>query len=336
MIRLFIAYVAVVLQVSGGAIMFWNLENFFDPFDDPTTVDEDFTPRGSKHWSWKMFVQKRNGIAKTILAASDACGEGDGAGADFGTGAVPDIVCFAEVENFMVLHQLVEETPLTKLDYGIVHRDSPDRRGIDVAMIFRKSRVRILAVDSLRVPVSGSGSGSGSGSRSGTGSPTRDILYVKCLRLPSDTLHLFVNHWPSKRGGASVSASRRLAAASVLRGAVDSILAISPSANVLACGDFNDTPSSVAPLLAPALELVPARMPAGVVGTIKYRGVWEQIDQFYISPGSPGSRRQMLIFAPDFLLESDPQYTGVRPRRTYLGPRWHEGLSDHLPILLLP
>lgn len=321
----FIALVGLVLQMS-GAIMFWNLENYFDPFDDPVTADEEFTPAGRKHWTWNHFAQKRNGIAKVILAAGDAVGEAC---------EPPEIVCFAEVENYMVLHQLVEETPLLKLDYGIVHRNSPDSRGIDVALIFRKSHVRILAVDSLRIQGD---------------TPTRDILYVKCLRnsIPSverpdvrdlgrnfDTLHLFVNHWPSKRGGAEVSGPRRQAAAAVLLHAVDSILAISPSANVIVTGDFNDTPDKVSPLLAPALREVPVAFSEGVKGTLKYRGQWEQIDQFYISASRNENMRAM-VFAPEFLLEEDTQYTGVRPRRTYLGPRWHGGLSDHLPILLLP
>lgn len=328
----FVALVGLILQLS-GAIMFWNLENYFDPFDDPVTADEEFTPAGRKHWTWKHFAQKRNGIAKTILAAADVCG-----------GLPPDIVCFAEVENYMVLHQLVEETPLLKLDYGIVHRSSPDPRGIDVALIYRKSSVRILAVDSLRIPGD---------------TPTRDILYVKCLRnsIPSverpdvrdlgrnfDTLHLFVNHWPSKRGGAEVSGPRRQAAAAVLLHAADSILAISPSANVIVTGDFNDTPDNVAPLLCRTdssvggncgLWPVWATFPPGIGGTLKYRGQWEQIDQFYIS-ASRNVNTQMLVFAPEFLLEEDTQYTGLRPRRTYLGPRWHGGLSDHLPIMLLP
>jgi len=321
----FIALVGLVLQMS-GAIMFWNLENYFDPFDDPVTADEEFTPAGRKHWTWNHFAQKRNGIAKVILASGDAVGEAC---------EPPEIVCFAEVENYMVIHQLVSETPLEKLDYGIVHRNSPDSRGIDVALIFRKSHVRILAVDSLRIQGD---------------TPTRDILYVKCLRnsIPSverpdvrdlgrnfDTLHLFVNHWPSKRGGAAVSGLRRQAAAAVLLHAVDSILAISPSANVIVTGDFNDTPDKVSPLLAPALREVPVAFPEGVKGTLKYRGQWEQIDQFYISASRNENMRAM-VFAPEFLLEDDTQYTGVRPRRTYLGPRWHGGLSDHLPILLLP
>lgn len=327
-----VALVGVVLQLS-GAIMFWNLENYFDPFDDPVTADEEFTPAGRRHWTWKHFAQKRNGIAKTILAAADVC-----------EGLPPDIVCFAEVENYMVLHQLVEQTPLLKLDYGIVHRSSPDPRGIDVALIYRKSSIRILAVDSLRIQGD---------------TPTRDILYVKCLRIATpgverpdarasgrnfDTLHLFVNHWPSKRGGAEVSGPRRRAAAVVLRHAADSILAISPSANVIVTGDFNDTPENVAPLLCRTdssvggncgLWSVRATFPPGIGGTLKYRGQWEQIDQFYISASRNENMRAM-VFAPEFLLEEDTQYTGVRPRRTYLGPRWHGGLSDHLPILLLP
>ena len=98
-------------------MVFWNLENYFDPFDDSLTVDEEFTPGGYRHWTWSKFLDKRNLIAKALLSMHDRYG-------DF-----PVLAAFAEVENRMVLRQLVERTPLAKLGYGIVHRDSPDRRG---------------------------------------------------------------------------------------------------------------------------------------------------------------------------------------------------------------
>jgi len=156
--------------------------------------------------------------------------------------------------------------------------------------------------------------------------------------------HIFINHWPSKRGGSQASASRRKAAAAVLAQTVDSVLKVTPSADVIVTGDFNDTPENVAPLLcAPLSGLKPVALTKtselrtvepktrqDIAGTIKYRGNWEQIDQFFVSHWA-----HMMIFAPEFLLEPDTQFTGVRPRRTHLGPRWHAGLSDHLPIILL-
>lgn len=289
-------------RCEGPVVAFWNLENYFDPFDDPLADDGDFTPRGKKRWSWNKFILKRNGIAKTILAMSDSAGR------------LPDVVAFAEVENRMVLKQLVKETPLEKYGYGIVHRNSPDRRGIDVALIYRKERFRVIAVDSIRVASS---------------SPTRDILYVKGVFHPSDTVHLLVNHWPSKV--SSGSGSRRVSAAAALCRTVDSILFADPGAGLLALGDFNDTPDNVAPLLDGALRPLADSLFAAGRGTIRYKGRWELIDQCYTT--LPDAR--MLIFDAPFLLEEDADYLGVKPRRTYLGQSWKGGLSDHLPILIL-
>ena len=289
-------------QDGGLTVIFWNIENYFDPFDDPLTADEDFTPQGAKHWTWKKFILKRNGIAKTILSAADSCG-----------GKYPDVVAFAEVENYMVLRQLVRETPLEKLEYGIVHRNSPDKRGIDAALIFNPKTVRILKVDSLRIE----------------NLQTRDILYVKMLHLPSDTLHLLVNHWPSKLGGKEASARKREAVASVFNNCVDSILKVNPSSRILSAGDFNDTPDNITPLVSPKLTNLSEGLFRQGRGTIKYQGEWELIDQFFTND----TTLKMSIFAPSFLLEEDKKYTGDKPRRTYLGPRHNGGLSDHLPII---
>ena len=134
-------------------VAFWNLENYFDPFDDSLTVDEEFTPAGEKHWTWKKFLVKRNLIAKALLSMHDRYGEW------------PLAVGFAEVENRMVLRQLTEQTPLAKLGYGVVHRDSPDSRGIDVGFIYREEYMTVLEVEARAV-------------LTGRERPTRDILQV--------------------------------------------------------------------------------------------------------------------------------------------------------------
>lgn len=285
--------------VSGivAVVMFWNLENYFDPFDDPVTLDDEFTAMGAKRWTWKRFERKRNGIAKVIVAAA-AYGE------------MPAVAAFAEVENKMVLRQLLRETTLEKLDYDVIHRDSPDPRGIDVGMIYRKSCFKPLDVRSLRVSEEFN---------------TRDILYVKGV-LSADTVHLFVNHWPSKRGGAEVSGPRRKAAERVLVTAVDSIRAASPGQRIIALGDFNDTPENV----SLPLHNLSLKAAGSGEGTLKYRGKWEMIDQCFVSD-TAGC--EMTIFRPPFLLEPDKTYTGVKPRRTYVGPKHNGGLSDHLPIV---
>ena len=233
----------------------------------------------------------------------------------------------------MVVSQLVRKTMLDELGYGYVHRESPDERGIDVALLYRKDVLRVIAVDSLRIP----------------GVKTRDILYVvlraglverqvlsspdsagleKVLTREGDEplLHVFVVHLPSKRGGAKASDSRREAALGVLQGAVDSLLREDPGRRIVVMGDFNDTDPAVTGLVQPPFDGDPARP-----GTLRYHGRWERIDHFFLSPAAPGA---MQIFAPGFLLERDEAWLGDKPRRAYVGPRYHGGLSDHLPILL--
>jgi len=296
----------ICAAAAAFVVLFWNVECFFDPFDDPLKNDDEFTSGALRHWTWPRFERKRDGIAQTILAAADQ------------TGSLPALVGLAEVENRMVVSQLVRKTLLWELGYAYVHRESPDARGIDVALLYRKDCFRPLAVDSLRVP----------------DVTTRDILYVKGLVLAdgpgreggSDTLHVFVVHLPSKRGGAKASQGRRDAARAVLQGAVDSLMRQDERNRIVVMGDFNDTDSQVEGLSSLPFNGTPA-----IAGTIKFHGRWEQIDAFFVSPTLAA---RMQVFAPPFLLEEDAAYLGVKPRRTYIGPRYNAGLSDHLPITL--
>ena len=298
-------------------VAFWNLENYFDPFDDSLTVDEEFTPAGEKHWTWKKFLVKRNLIAKALLSMHDRYGEW------------PLAVGFAEVENRMVLRQLTEQTPLAKLGYGVVHRDSPDSRGIDVGFIYREEYMTVLEVEARAV-------------LTGRERPTRDILQVTAgLYLPGgqpDTVHFFINHWPSKFGGEEYSRPFRQAASDTLRRVVE---ALRDSASgelppVIVMGDFNDTPESPpvmslqrgTGLLNPGLSLHERGE-----GTLKYNGRWELIDLFLISSSLKNAR--MEIYSHPLLLEDDEKFLGQKPFRTYYGPRWNGGASDHLPIVLL-
>lgn len=301
-----------MILVGGWVAMFWNVECLFDPFDDPLKNDDEFTAKALRHWTWQRFEKKRDGIAQTVLALADETGE------------LPALVGLAEVENRLVVSQLVRKTILEELGYSYIHRESPDERGIDVALLYRKDIFRVLDVDSLTVP----------------GITTRDILYVKMIQMPGQAghdeaasaasedrhLHTFVVHFPSKRGGAKVSDSRRSAALGVLERAVDSLLRIDAQGEILVMGDFNDTDCQVTGLVAPPFDGLPA-----APGTLKYHGRWERIDHFFVSPSLD---THMQIFAPPFLLEEDSSYLGTKPRRTYIGPRYNGGLSDHLPIYL--
>ena len=298
-------------------VVFWNIENYFDPFDDSLTLDDEFTPAGEKHWTWKKFLVKRNLIAKALLSMYDRYGDW------------PLAVGFAEVENRMVLRQLLEHTPLAKLGYEMVHRESSDVRGIDVGLIYREQYFTVGSVEA--VPV-----------LTGRDRPTRDILYIKGkLRpegMPADTLHFFINHWPSKFGGEEYSSPFRQAASDTLRRVVE---ALRDSASgelppVIVMGDFNDTPDSepvVSLQRRTGLHNPSLSLHERGEGTLKYNGRWELIDLFLVGPALRDVR--MEIYTHPLLLEEDEKFLGQKPFRTYYGPQWHGGVSDHLPIVLL-
>jgi len=291
-------------------VMFWNLENFFNPYDDPKKDDDDFTPQGDYHWTWKRWEVKKNAIAKTILAVKES-------GRDY-----PFLVGVCEVEDKVVVRKLTQESNLYKLGYSFIHRESPDVRGIDVALLYRKEEFIPSETRTLRVSMP-------------QGKKTRDILYVKGVETATrDTLHVFTLHWPSKGGGEEETLPGRISAARTLTKVTDSILTVLPSARIIVMGDFNDTPGSKPLLAATDSGLTDLAIPLAKAGkgTLRYQGNWEIIDHFLVS--APFSGLKMKIFSPDFLLEEDTKYLGSKPFRTYYGPRYNGGVSDHLPILL--
>lgn len=278
-----------ILQLSA---VFWNVENFFDPYGD----EGDFTPTGSYHWTWSKFTSKRNDLAKTLIAL--------GTTDSLGGWTPPALIGLAEVENRYVLRQMLTKTSLSLIPYDIVHRDSPDRRGIDVALLYDRTQFTLLSTHYLSLDF-----------------PTREILYAKGLA-QGDTLHVFVNHWPSKRGGAAASAPNREQAARVLWGCVDSLFRhVEEPLHILVMGDFND----------------PVSPPDGMVNisdqpTYKYQGRWECLDQFLVNASFLEAVAHVEAIEFPFLLERDKTHLGMKPRRTYIGPRYNAGVSDHLPI----
>lgn len=295
-------------QSRESVVMFFNTENYFDPFDDSLKLDNEFTPEGSMHWTWKRFQQKANHLYKVFMAA----GEWD----------PPDLIGLAEVENYWVLHYLIKETPFGKFDYGIVHYESPDRRGIDVALLYRKKHVRVLS--SRVVPVF---------FPDHPEKKTRDILSV-LLVSRGDTLSCFVNHWPSRRGGYLESEPYRLQAARSLKQAVDSVRNVEPLRKILIMGDFNDEPSDSSLLLIKSKEnLINFMEPMFQKkdGTLYFGRQWWMFDQFLVSKNLAESVKEVQIFRPAFLLDRDK---GEIPLRTYSGMRYFGGFSDHLPVLL--
>lgn len=285
-------------------ILFWNLENFFDWRNDSTSVsDQEFSSFGDRHWSKKKFNTKCQAVAKGILWIASQKG-------------LPDIIGFAEVENAFVLRRLVQTTALRKLDYKLVHFDSPDPRGIDVALLYRSSRLSFLEAKPCHLYNADS-----------TVMPTRDILLVRF-----DSLTVLVNHHPSKYGGASVSNARRRVAVERLKQVADSLQQIGVD-RIIAMGDFNDTPANpMYRMLDPPLVNLAIPLFEKGEGTIKYEGVWELIDMFFVSPSCIPAK--MEIISIPFLLAPDSSHAGDKPLRTYSGPRHLGGVSDHCPIWL--
>jgi hypothetical protein len=310
-------------------IMFYNLENLFDPFDDTLKNDEEYVAGGLRGWSWKRFERKLQNTSKVIISA--------------GGWRPPEIIGFCEVENRFALVQLLKRTPLERFEYRIIHYESPDPRGIDVGMIYRSDRFKPIYDRAIPLIYSGD-----------SVARTRDILYVKGIADGIDTLHLFINHWPSKFGGAVATISRRRDAALLLKSMVDSIASADPQALVILAGDFNDEPQdeSVAEHLG-AKHSIPDEqgfylynLMAGMTGkwdtgSHKYREEWSIIDQFIVSSPFLQHRSGFRLRDGDarilklpFLLEEDLMFNGTKPFRTFNGIRYLGGFSDHLPILL--
>ena len=298
-----------MLKLLAIIVYFWNVENFFAPGSFP-----------GHEWSKGRFYAKCNAVAKTLCLAADAYG------------SLPDIVGFAEVGDATVLKALLGATSLRKLDYSFVHYDSPDRRGIDCALLYRRSRFRLLnskpchLYDStgavmttrdilLAVLETRGGAGLGGSGVSGSeGDPSG----------PPDTIAVLVNHHPSKVGAGS--SGRRSIAMARLHFLADSLQAAGVS-RIIAVGDFNDA-------VLPATGVVsglPAAFAPEPPGTIKFQGRWEKIDG---CPLLEGARAEEYVFAPQCLLERD-SHGGEKPRRTFSGPRYLGGVSDHLPVVFI-
>ena len=313
-------------DAAGFSVLFWNLENLFDTLDDSLTDDEEFTPQGMRNWDNYRYFLKTRSVWKTILAA--------------GGRRPPEIIAVCEVENRKVLEDLFVRSPFGKYGYRIVHRDSPDPRGIDCALIFDSALFKLTSVSYIQPKLADEG-----------GHPTRDIVYAVLLS-GKDSLHLFINHWPSKYGGTGFTEPYRKKAAEKLRNMVDSLFLYCDDPYVICTGDFNDTPESVSIsgiLLADPednreqekkLIRIPPVMER-VEGTIRYQGQWQCIDHFFASqkffqtgPGFFIRDSLVRIYSPEFLLEEDDAYGGVKPYRTWIGIRYNGGVSDHLPILM--
>ena len=303
-------------------LMFYNVENYFDSFDDTLTNDNEFLPDGIRNWNYSRFLKKRNNIYKTIMAV--------------GEWEPPAIIGLSEVENRFVLNQLVYKTPFSQFDYRIIHEESPDRRGIDVALLFNPKVFQVINHKAITINFPFDKE-----------LKTRDILYVKGLVFGRDTLHIFVNHWPSRYGGELFSRPKRIFVAQQLAKHIDSILQENKNAAIVVMGDFNDYPfnQSIKKELKAGKDLnnrLINLMPKNdyTVGTNKYDGQWGILDQIMVSPVLLSQDKPIFvngeaqIFDADFLLQEDAKFLGNMPFRTFFGGKYRGGFSDHLPVFV--
>ena len=285
-----------------------NCENLFDTRHDVGKEDSEFLPEGSRHWTSTKYWGKVNRIGQEILSCSDE---------------LPDLVALVEVENDSVLRDLTRRSLLRNAGYQYLMTESPDLRGVDVALLYQPASFRPLCYEYIEVPPLPDMR------------PTRDILYVRGCSSSSDTIHVFVVHSPSRYGGERKSRPNRKQV--VLQ--IQKMLAeIGPHAQVIITGDFNDYADS------PALTMLydcglqnvtsQAKGTHGARGTYRYRGEWHSLDHTLVSPPLYNKVDSVYINDAPFLLEDEPKYGGRRPMRTFQGYRYQRGYSDHLPLVV--
>ncbi|MFK8038681.1 MAG: endonuclease/exonuclease/phosphatase family protein [Crocinitomicaceae bacterium] len=311
------------LDLSGIRIMFYNVENLFHPENDSLKSDDDFTKDGPRHWNYTKYQKKINQIAQNVIA--------------IGEWEPPAVIGLCEVENLQCLKDLIFNSPLSTFNYQIVHQESGDKRGIDVAFLVRSEFFQIIEYKAFVLDFPNSSSA------------TRDILYMKGLT-GQDTLHCLVNHWPSRYGGELATKPKRNFAASILRSKFDSIQNITPSAKIIAMGDFNDYPTdeSMKDILSAKKDTNNITLTDLInltwqyektTGTNKYQHEWHILDQFIINQTLLESNESLYtsfhlshIFKASWLFTDEADGFGKKPFRTYNGFKYIGGYSDHLPI----
>jgi Endonuclease/Exonuclease/phosphatase family len=313
-------------QLSGRMVVaWWNLENLFDTVDDPDPLprfgtDDEFLPEGARQWTDERYEKKLENLAGAIRSMNDGRG--------------PDIMGVCEIEHEHILQELIQRY-LPDLGYATAYHESPDARGIDIGFLYRAELMTATSTGFRKVP------------HPADEPPSRDIFYV-VFDTRWGPLVCIGNHWPSRRGGAAESEFRRISAARVCRALIDSILSVSPEADIVILGDFNDEPGdlSIHTYLRAVGNRDSVAMPhsylllqcmSGDDGTYNYHGDWNMLDQCVLSPGLLDSEGfgydHVEIYKPPFLLEQSGRYAGY-PFPTYGGQRYLGGYSDHLPILL--
>ena len=308
-----------------GRVIFYNVENLFDTIKDPVKHDEEFLPNAKSKWNTKKYQLKLEHISKVIAALLDSI--------------QPIAIGLSEVENRKVVEDLIAQPALQNFNLGIVHHDSPDERGIDVALLYNKDMIQEVFDAFLKVEF--------------TFDPddkTRDIIYFKGYMTEQFPIYFFVNHWPSRRAANGDSEKKRITAAMVLKAKVEDVYKGEPFARIVIMGDFNDNPDNKSveylcsgnykyPLNQNLVNLM--RLPQSRHEfTLKYHDQNDVFDQFIVSKNMLTSENPYYIknsaahiFRPLWIMYDNPK-SGLVPSRTYLGDFWVGGYSDHLPVYM--
>ncbi|HQW12455.1 MAG TPA: endonuclease/exonuclease/phosphatase family protein [Saprospiraceae bacterium] len=311
-------------------IGFYNLENLFDTLDTPGKLDEEFLPTGAKLYNSDTYKKKLTNLAGVISR--------------LGTKYSPDgiaILGVSEVENRKVLEDLIAQPALAERHFGIVHYESPDFRGIDVGLIYQPRYFKVLNSRPVEMPIYKEDS---------VKVRTRDILYVTGL-FGEDTIHILVNHWPSRRGGETATEPLRIRAAAICRGIKDSLVRLNVNAKVIVMGDLNDDPSSKSMVSTLSAKGKTAKVGTNDmfnpmytfyekgIGTTAYRDAWSLFDQIVLSPGwlqlSDGGYHfyKANVFNEKDITQLTGKFKGY-PLRTYSGDQFINGFSDHFPVFI--
>lgn len=281
-------------------ILSYNVENLFHPNYDSINLDEEFTPKGKRHWTYGKYQNKVENIARVITTI-------------YPWNTI-DIIGLCEVENRQCVDDL--NNILKRFHFKVVHHDSSDPRGIDVALLYRPATFRLLQSYPIQINL-------------GNSNHTRDILYVSGLNTKGDTLHIFLCHLPSQIGGIAETEWKRKIIKNTLQQHIDSIYFTSEKAKIIVMGDMNSTAKD--DLSGMKNLMIPFQKQS--IGSYKYKGIWYCLDQFYISP-SLEYNTSVSIYNSKWIQEEDERYLDYKPKRTYVGYRYQNGYSDHLPIIL--
>lgn len=311
-------------KINQYTIGFYNVENLFDIEDDPNTNDDEFTPNSEKKWDIEKYKSKIDKIAQVVKATDKT---------DY-----PAFFGFCEIENNKVLQDLVDNQQIKDAKYAFIHYDSPDERGIDNALIYRKNIIEVINSDAIRVDLNN------------PNDKTRDILYVKAKFKQSDkNVHIFVNHWPSRRSGQLESEDKRMKAAEVLRKEVELIKKDEKDAAIIIMGDFNDTPTdrSIAEVLNACpvvsdcfLKNLNYAYAENKQGSYNYRGEWQALDQLIVSKSLMSNTESIYTPTDKASIFTEPYVIFTKdngettPSRTYGGNNYYGGYSDHLAIYM--